>query len=78
MVESGQNKLGGDKEEGGRGRDSLGVGVRVGLGIGIECGPRQRGGVEAIKQVKWSRLEWGGRVTPIEGQWLESTEEEIK
>ena len=64
VVGAGRHRLVGGKEEGGRVSEGLGVGV----GLGIECGPRRRGGVEGSKRVEWIGLEWGGRVTPLEGK----------
>ena len=62
VVGAGRNRLGGGKEEGGIGIQGLVVGV--GVRLGIERGPGQRGGVEGSKRVKWSGVEWGGIVTP--------------
>ena len=61
VVGAGWNQLGGSEEEGSGGSN----GLRVGVGLGIERGPGQRGGVEGSKRVKWIRVEWGRRVTPL-------------
>ena len=66
--------LGGGKEEGGGGSDGLGVGVRP----GIERGPRRRGSVEGSKLVELSGVEWGRRVTPLEGRRAGSMARETK
>ena len=62
MLGAGRNQLGGGKEEGGRGRGGLGFGV--GLRIGIKRGPGRNRGVKGSDQVEWSRVDWGGIVTP--------------
>ena len=51
VVGTGRHRLGGGEEKGGRGSYGFGVGFRVG-----------RRGVEWSEWVKWSRVEWSGRV----------------
>ena len=50
VVGEGRHRLGGGEEEGGGGSD----GLRVGVGLGIECGPGRRGGVEGSEWVERS------------------------
>ena len=65
VVGSGRHQPGGGEEEGGRGSDSIGVGVGVRVGLVIERGPGRRGVVEGSERVEWSGVEWGGRITPL-------------